>query len=101
MFCPHCGAAQSEAAPEREKVVVVHTSSSTGESIAGAVALIVIVGGFLIFAGTIEVFDCPNCNNSPLLRWACPYCGGDGKVTLFQLIAYSLRSSLTRSIELF
>jgi len=57
----------------------------------GAVVLIVLLLGFLFFAAAVPVFDCPVCNNAPLFRWACSYCGYDGKVTLFELLSYSLR----------
>jgi len=90
-FCPHCGASQVAPEVQRERVAVRERPSSSGA--VQAVVLIIILLGFVFFAATVQVFDCPSCNNSPLFRWACPYCGHDGRVTLFELLSYSFRGS--------
>jgi len=90
--CHYCGQAVSQI--KREKVVVVSPSSSVDSQIVEAIVVIVILLGGLFFATTIEAFDCPECNNSPLLRWACSYCGHDGRVTLLQLLLHSMRSMM-------
>jgi len=83
-FCPNCGTSQ---VPTPRQEVVVKTTSPTG--IVAAVVIIVILVGGLIFATTVEAFDCPRCSNNPWLKWACSYCDYDGKVTLIQLLTYS------------
>lgn len=93
-FCSHCGASQTQSYQTKERVEVVQKGSSIESSIVGAIALIVILGGGLFFAATVEIFDCPVCNNSPILRWACTYCGHDGKVTLIQLITRIVQVSI-------
>jgi len=91
-FCPHCGASQTAPTSPRSEpqIIHVHSDSSTSSEIAGVVTLVLIIGGFLLFGGLVQVFDCPVCHNSIWIRWACSFCGYDGKVTLFQLIGYSL-----------
>jgi ribosomal protein S27AE len=90
-FCPHCGASQTPPTSPRSEPQIIHVNlgSSTSE-IAGFIALVLIIGGFVLFGGLVQAFDCPVCHNSILIRWACSFCGYDGKVTLFQLIGYSL-----------
>jgi hypothetical protein len=88
-FCPYCGASQTMRAVPREQVVVLQQSPST-DQVVGAILILIILGGLLYFGAAVQAFDCPVCQNSVWIRWACTLCGGDGKVTLFELLAYSL-----------
>jgi hypothetical protein len=52
-----------------------------------ALALVaIILVGFFIVAATVEFVDCPKCHNTPLLKYLCTKCGGDGKVTILQYL---------------
>ena len=53
--------------------------------IAVALLAIILIGGFFI-AATVELVDCPKCQNTPLLKYLCTKCGGDGKVTILQYL---------------
>ena len=92
--CPYCGASQATPPPEREKVVILQKPSSDISSFVGVILMIIILLGGLLFVTTVEMFDCPQCNNTPLLRRFCSYCGGDGKVTLIQLVMHSMSYSI-------
>ena len=89
-FCPYCGVSQSIIPSQKEKVVVLQKPSSDISSLVGVAIFITVLLGVFFFAATVEIFDCPRCNNSPVLRWACSHCGRDGKVTLIELLVYSL-----------
>ncbi|MCK4435267.1 zinc ribbon domain-containing protein [Candidatus Bathyarchaeota archaeon] len=93
-FCPYCGVSRATPPPEREKVVIQQKPSWNISSFAGVILMIIILLGGFLFVTTVEMFDCPQCNNSPLLRWFCSYCGGDGKVTLMQLVMHSVSHSI-------
>jgi len=83
-FCSNCGTSQ---VPSPKQEVVVKTTSPAG--IVAVVVIVVILAGGILFATTVEAFDCPRCNNHPWFKWACAYCGYDGKVTLIQLLTYT------------
>jgi len=64
---------------------------STGEAI-----VIVFIVVIVIFVFFVDFITCPVCRNIPLIKHACPICGGDGKITLLQYILHSSRSALDR-----
>jgi hypothetical protein len=90
-FCSVCGASlTSEIATNKKNVtpVIQHTAHSVDLSTVMFVIVALLLVGCVVAAVTVESFDCPQCHNNPLVRWVCPYCGYDGKVTLFQLLFY-------------
>jgi len=93
-FCESCGASLTSPQPERNREVRAQKPPISHSSMTGTIALVIVLIGGFFFAATVEVFDCPRCNNTPLLKYICTYCGHDGKVTLIQLLMYSMQHDI-------
>jgi len=87
-LCPSCQY-QIQPPTSQPQTVIVQHGASNADEIIGAVFLIALIIGGIWFATSVEVFDCPRCNNDPWTRWTDSYCGYDGKVTLVQLLTYN------------
>jgi uncharacterized membrane protein (DUF485 family) len=57
---------------------------------AGGAIIVIFLVVIVLFAFFVDFVTCPVYRDIPLIKYACPLCGGDGKITLVQYIFHSL-----------
>ena len=87
LYCFFCSQSQTNPQAATRETVIVQQGTNMNDAL-GAIFLIALLIGGIWFVAAAQVFDCPSCGNSVWVRWACSYCGYDGKVTLIHLITY-------------
>ena len=93
-LCPVCEDLNRQF-PSQSQPTMVQQSTNNYDELFGVLFQIIIFIAIIIaaiyFVTSVQLFDCPSCDNNVWVRWACTYCGQDGKVALLDLIKYSIR----------